>query len=121
MADATGIDWFGDTTGINKLTVEDTRNASATTGSQPAPAAPSIDWFGDTTGLNKLGAPDNPSMPAAAGSIQSWREWLKVSVVGKHDPAYAGVGSVYGQFPRDLEGPMGMAATRGLRSEVRAT
>jgi hypothetical protein len=47
--------------------------------------------------------------PASPGFFGS----LKQMVQGQHDPAYAGTRTIYEQFPRDLEAPMGSAATLG--------
>jgi hypothetical protein len=114
MADATGIDWFGETTGINKIAVDNATPSGTAPQAATSDDARSIDWFGDTTGINKIGASPAPSA-ASAGTApkQSWGDWIEDKVIGKHDPAYAGVGSVYAQFPRELENPMGMAATLG--------
>jgi hypothetical protein len=57
-----------------------------------------------------------PSREAAPS--QGFFAGVKEMVQGKHDPRYAGVGTIYGQFPGDLEGPMGAAATMGAGDDA---
>jgi hypothetical protein len=88
----------------------DDADVTASPATDTTPSAPTGS-YSDRLLLKKTPVADDAATPDAPK--QSWGEWIEDKVVGKHDPAYAGVGSVYKQFPRELENPMGMAATLG--------
>lgn len=73
-------------------------------------AGPAPDAFSRIMGsASTARTADLNTEPDADGLIGGFKQMVR----GKRDPRFADTGTVYEQFPRELEGPMGTAATLG--------
>lgn len=109
------IDWFGEATGINKITAQPVMDAAPpAAGASGMPK--SIDWFSETTGLDKIKPPT--AQAASPDSTQGWGDWVRTSIQGKHDPRYKDLPTVFSQFSDELRSPTATAAVGGASDEA---